>query len=83
MVLIMFFDPKNEIQKIKQLRISKRKRNYSPRKSKLEPYRFNIMELHNAKASLLVIQDYLNTKHHCHAARSTIHSYIKKVSTYD
>lgn len=83
MVLIMFFDAKNEIQKIKQLQINKHKRNYAPRKSKLEPYRFNILALHNAKASLVVIQEYLKTKHHCHAARSTIHSYIKKVSIYD
>ena len=78
----MYFDPEKEIQKIKQRRAIQRKKHYSPRQSKLEPYRFNIIELHKANASLSIIQSYLYTTHHCYAARSTIHSYLKKISVY-
>ena len=73
------FDPEQAIEDAKAERRLRRARHYKPRQSKLEPYRFEIVQLYTSGASLELIALHLETKHRQKAARSTILRYLHSI----
>jgi IS30 family transposase len=75
----MEFDPVAAGEKAKKVRKLRKGKNYTPRKSKLEPFRNEIAQMFKAGYSLEVIQLHLETEHHCKVHRSTILRYIHSI----
>lgn len=75
----MEFDP-HLAAKAAQSELTLRKaKHYRQRRSKLEPYRHEIVKLYTEKYSLEVIQTHLLITHHQKAHRSTILRYLKSI----
>jgi hypothetical protein len=74
----LHIDRQRAIDKIasnKKIRAS----NYTPRKSFLEPYRYEILTMYQAKDSLELIATYLEIKLPRKPARSTILRYLESI----
>ncbi|MBY7998096.1 hypothetical protein KW438_22060 [Vibrio fluvialis] len=75
----MSLDVEAVIKEEKAYLANKRASNYTPRKSKLEPFRTLIVELYTGGAPLSVIASKLHREHGQKASRSTIHRYLKSI----
>lgn len=73
------FDPNHAIEQAKKVIAQKKPRTYTRRKSKFEPYRFEIFQMHQQGASLAVIQTHLGTVHKLKAHRTSIWRYINDI----
>ena len=75
----MEFDPHTAAQAAKAELVLRKTKHYRQRRSKLEPYRYEIVKLYTAKYSLEVIQTHLLMTHYQKAHRSTILRYLKSI----
>lgn len=75
----MSFDPTRAAEKAKQSLALKKGRNYTPRKSKLEPHRHEIVRMYTQGVSLEVIVEHLMIEHQQSVVRSTVHRYLKSI----
>lgn len=75
----MEFNPITAGEKAIEIRKLRKARNYKPRKSKLEPFRYEIVQMFKKGYSIEVIQLHLDTTHHCKAHRSTILRYLQSI----
>lgn len=75
----MSFDPIAAIEAAKAERALRKGKNYKKRTSKLEPFRDEITKMFTSGSSLDLIAIHLDTEYDLHAARSTIHRYIKSI----
>ena len=73
----MEFDPIKAGQEAKAERALQKARHYKQRKSKLEPFRFEIVQMYTHGISLELIQIHLKRNHGQSAHRSTILRYLQ------
>lgn len=70
------FDVKSELLALKAQTQSIRKRSYKQRKSRLDKYKFELLELHRAGASGSELQRYLRSKK-IKVTHSTVQRWLK------
>ncbi|CAM3967627.1 hypothetical protein [Vibrio aerogenes] len=72
------FDVQTELAALQAQTRSIRKRNYSQRKSRLDKYQFQLLELHRAGATAAEIQRWLRANKRCSVVHSTVQRWLKK-----
>ena len=72
------FDVNSELSVLKAQTQSMRKRTYSARKSRLDKYKFQLLELHQAGASTAELQRWLRKNNRIKVAHSTVLRWLEK-----
>ena len=73
------FDPIAAIEAAREERVLRKSRHYKKRTSKLEKYRFEIVQMFKENASLDLITLHLETTYRLKASRSTVGRYLKNL----
>ncbi|WP_418115033.1 hypothetical protein RJD40_21670 (plasmid) [Vibrio scophthalmi] len=72
------FDVQSELLILKSQTQSMRKRSYSARKSRLDKYKYQLLELHQAGATGAELQRWLRTNKRIKVAHSTVLRWLEK-----
>ena len=72
------FDVQSELSALKAQTQSMRKRSYSARKSRLDKYKYQLLELHQAGATGAELQRWLRTNKRIKVAHSTVLRWLEK-----
>ena len=72
------FDVQSELSTLKAQTQSIRKRSYSTRKSRLDKYKYQLLELHQAGATGAELQRWLRTNKRIKVAHSTVLRWLEK-----
>ncbi|ELV8625803.1 MULTISPECIES: hypothetical protein [Vibrio] len=72
------FDVQSELSALKDQTQTIRKRSYSTRKSRLDKYKYQLLELHQAGATGAELQRWLRTNKRIKVAHSTVLRWLEK-----
>ncbi|ENQ8650502.1 hypothetical protein ACEQ8A_004189 [Vibrio fluvialis] len=72
------FDVQSELSALKAQTQTIRKRSYSTRKSRLDKYKYQLLELHQAGATGAELQRWLRTNKRIKVAHSTVLRWLEK-----
>ncbi len=72
------FDVQSELSALKAQTQAIRKRTYTARKSRLDKYKFELLELHRAGATVAELQRWLKKNKRCKMAHSSISRWLEK-----